>query len=184
MGNTSRYGWVYPEVGDPPNTSLHVKNALNAVEATVGGLDDAAAAAYGIEVRANANQNIVASSGANKLTFGAVTTPAAGGTGWTGNNTVTIPVSGRYACYASGSTAFAAGNNFGVAIHGAAAPAAGTPWLASPLFSTGQTDSFAAVTRWFPAGTQLCAWIYNNGSAFTLNPTANKPAEFIVWKVA
>ncbi|MEV6876243.1 hypothetical protein [Amycolatopsis sp. NPDC051128] len=184
MGNTGRYGWGWPETFDPPNLSLYIKNLAQAAEATVGGIEDAAAAAYGIEVRATANQNIVASSGATKLTFGSVTTPAAGGTGWTGNNTVTIPVSGRYSCYTAASTAFAAGNNFGVAIHGTTAPAAGTPWLASPLFSNGQTDSFAAVTRWLAAGTQLCAWIYNNGSAFTLNPSVNKPAEFIVWKVA
>ncbi|WP_290055669.1 hypothetical protein [Amycolatopsis solani] len=184
MGNTPRYGWAYPESFDPPATNLHIRDALLGAEATVGALDDAVAAAYGIEVRANAVQNIPASNGANKLTFGSVTQPAAGGTGWSGNNTVTIPVSGRYHCYASASTAFASGNNFGVGIHGIAAPSAGTPWLASPLFSNGQTDSFASVTRWFAAGTQLCAWIYNNGAAFALNPSTFKPAEFIVWKVA
>ncbi|MEV6646059.1 hypothetical protein [Amycolatopsis sp. NPDC051371] len=45
MGNTSRYGWAYPETVDPPNTALHLKNALTAVETTVGGLDDTAGAA-------------------------------------------------------------------------------------------------------------------------------------------
>ncbi|GAB3154298.1 hypothetical protein GCM10027258_57950 [Amycolatopsis stemonae] len=44
MGNTSRYGWPYPEVTDPPNTALHIKNALQAQEPTVGALADAVAA--------------------------------------------------------------------------------------------------------------------------------------------
>lgn len=184
MGNTSRYGWAWPEVGDPPNTSLHIKTALQAVESTVGTIDDALAAAFGIEVRANANQGpIGAGAGAVKLTFGAVAVPAAGGTGFAGSNTVTVPVAGRYSMYAAASTGFAAGNNFGVGIHGTSAPPAGTPWLASPTFATGQTDAFACATRFLAAGTQLCAYVYNNGSAITLNPATNKPAEFIVWKV-
>ncbi|WIY05468.1 hypothetical protein QRX60_17055 [Amycolatopsis mongoliensis] len=45
MGNTARYGWAFPEVTDPPNTSLHLKNLAQAVESTVGGLDDTAGAA-------------------------------------------------------------------------------------------------------------------------------------------
>ncbi len=183
MGNTARYGWGWPETFDPPNLSLYIKNLAQAVESTLGATDDAAAAAYGIEVRANANQSAGAGAGAVKLTFGSVTVPAAGGTGWAGNNTVTIPVTGKYSVYAAASTGFAANNNFGVGIHGTSAPAAGTPWLASPLFASGQTDAFVCVTRTFTAGTQLCAWLYNNGSAITLNPTTNKPAEFIVWKV-
>jgi hypothetical protein len=45
MGNTARYGWGYPEVTDSPNLSLYVKNLANAVETTVGTIDDAVAAA-------------------------------------------------------------------------------------------------------------------------------------------
>lgn len=44
MGNTARYGWPYPEVTDPPNTALHLKNGEQAIEATVGALADALAA--------------------------------------------------------------------------------------------------------------------------------------------
>lgn len=36
MGNTARYGWAFPEVTDPPNTSLHLKNLAQAVETTLG----------------------------------------------------------------------------------------------------------------------------------------------------
>ncbi len=50
MGNTSRYGWAYPEVTDPPNTALHLKNAEQAIEATVGGLDDTLAALMSVAV--------------------------------------------------------------------------------------------------------------------------------------
>lgn len=44
MGNTSRYGWGYPEVLDPPNISLYVKNLAQAVEATLGAIEDRLAA--------------------------------------------------------------------------------------------------------------------------------------------
>ena len=183
MGNTARYGWAYPELVDPPNTALHLKNLAQAVESTVGAVDDRVAALIGVEVRANANQAITASSGANKLTFGSVAQPANGVT-WTGNNTATTLSAGLYSCYVSASTAFAAGNNFAVAVGGSVAPGAGVPWYSGPLVASGQTDSFTMVTRWFPAGTALCAWLYNNGSAITLNPTVQRSAEFIVWKVA
>ncbi|GHG97544.1 hypothetical protein ACFORH_42950 [Amycolatopsis roodepoortensis] len=43
MGATSRYGWPYPELYDPPNTAAHIKAALESVEATTGALDDTVA---------------------------------------------------------------------------------------------------------------------------------------------
>lgn len=43
MGNTARYGWPYPEVTYSPNTSLHLKNAEQSIEVTVGSLADTVA---------------------------------------------------------------------------------------------------------------------------------------------
>ncbi len=134
-----------------------------------------------LEVRANANQPLANASGANKLTLATVVRNL--GITWSGNNTAAIPVDGRYALYCSAATSFAAGNNYGAAIHGPVAPGAGTAWYSAPSFSGGTTDTFTATTRWFAAGTQICPYVYNNGSAVTLNPASPRPAEFIIHKV-
>lgn len=132
----------------------------------------------GVEWLATATQAMAV--GANKLTF----STASGGNGivLTGGNTATLTYGGKYAIYASASKAFNAGNNFGVGIHAASAPAAGARWFSSPSFSSGATDVSTANTRYFVAGQVLCAYLYNNGSAFTLDP-ASRPAEFVIWKV-
>lgn len=134
-----------------------------------------------LEVRANANQTLANASGANKLTLATVVRNL--GIPWSGNNTATLPADGQYAIYCSAAAIFAAGNNFGAAIHGTSAPAAGTAWHSSPAFNTGTTDTFTSNTRWFAAGTQICPYAYNNGSAVTLNPASPRPAEFIIHKI-
>ncbi|RSD22011.1 hypothetical protein [Amycolatopsis eburnea] len=141
-----------------------------------------AASKVGGEWTANANQSITANSGANKLTFGGVRIPANGVT-LTTSNTVNIAVDGNYSIYAAAGAAFNAGNNFGVGIYGTGgAPAAGQSWYAAPHFASGQTEAACSATRFFAAGTQLCAYLYNNGNALTLNPTTGRVAEFAVWR--
>ncbi|HET6291026.1 MAG TPA: hypothetical protein VFG15_30315 [Amycolatopsis sp.] len=51
MGATSRYGWNYPEIGDPPNTAAHLRALAESVEATLGVLDDKLTVLSGIAFR-------------------------------------------------------------------------------------------------------------------------------------
>lgn len=141
------------------------------------------AARVGGEWQANANQSIGAGAGAVKLTFGGVRIPAQGGVTLTGSNTVNIAVDGLYNIYAAAGAPFNASNNFGVGIYGTGGgPTAGQAWYAAPHFASGQTEAMCSATRFFAAGTQLCAYLYNNGVALTLNPTTSRVAEFVVWR--
>lgn len=81
MGNTARYGWAYPEITDPPNTSLHIKNAINAIESTVGGLDDTAGAASrprGYVGGNSGNTDLNVNTGTEQILLSATFTAVAG----------------------------------------------------------------------------------------------------------
>lgn len=137
----------------------------------------------GVEVRATAQQT-GAAGGATKLNFGGVDQAAAGIT-WNGSNSATILTPGDYALYASVNLGSSATGNWGVGIHNStAAPGGTTPWLAAPLFATGQTDSFASTTLHLDAGQTLSAWFYNNeGATRTLNDPSHRPAVFRIKRV-
>ncbi|NBH01930.1 hypothetical protein [Amycolatopsis sp. SID8362] len=80
MGNTGRYGWGYPEVTDPPNLSLYVKNLALAVETTLGAIEDRLAALelYGLKFMGSSAPNTDQTIGVTetildeKVTFTAV----------------------------------------------------------------------------------------------------------------
>ncbi|MEV4053043.1 hypothetical protein AB0J55_17810 [Amycolatopsis sp. NPDC049688] len=140
------------------------------------------ASRIGGEWLANATQSIGSGAGAVKLTFGGVRIPANGVT-LTGGNTVNITTDGTYNIYAAAGAAFNASNNFGVGIYGTGGgPGAGQSWWAAPHFSSGTTEAACSAKRFFAAGTQLCAYLYNNGAALSLNPTTGRVAEFAVWR--
>ncbi|MEV8615696.1 hypothetical protein AB0383_48725 [Amycolatopsis sp. NPDC051373] len=135
----------------------------------------------GLAARANATQTIAAGG----LTFLNVTSaykPATGIT-WNGSNQATVVTAGIYSMYCGVSNGFLAGANYSCCIVGATAPGAGIAYVAAPTFSTTTTDSSVSTTRWLAAGTVIRPAIYNNASAFTLNPTTQKPAEFEMWRV-
>lgn len=189
---TPTYGFPYPTSGDTPAGHTQMQALAEALEARVAlvytkiaTVDPDATAPIGLHVRANANQTVGASGGAVKLTGLATNVKAPNGVSWnSGTSNLTISTSGVYAIYVSLAAPFAAGNNFGAACHlSAGGPAAGTPWIAAPLFSSGQTDSFAATTKYIDAGTVISPYVYNNGPALALNPTTVKPTEFSVWRV-
>ncbi|MEV8610115.1 hypothetical protein AB0383_19685 [Amycolatopsis sp. NPDC051373] len=134
----------------------------------------------GLAARASATQNIAA-GGLSFLNVGSAYRPAAGIT-WNGSNQATVVTAGKYSMYCGVSTGFINGANYSCCIVGAAAPGAGTAYVAAPTFSTNTTDSSVAATRWLAAGTVIRPAIYNNAAAFTLNPTTQKPAEFEIWR--
>lgn len=184
MGNTSRYGWAYPEVTDPPNTALHLKTAEQAIEATVGGIDDALAAfmvpsaPIGGEVVATGTaQNLAA--GSNKLVFASVAV-ALNGVTWTGNDTFTVGSAGVYSVYAQCRKNAAAVQD---AMAITTAPYADATLVIPGVSSSGgYGDVFVSGTVYLPAGTQLSAYYYNGGSSAQTYTT--RYPKFKVWKVA
>jgi hypothetical protein len=178
MGNTSRYGWPWPEVLDPPNLSLYIKNAMQAAETTVGALDDKVnAAAIGGEMVANAAQSLT-TGGAVRLSFGAVIQPANGIT-WNGTNTWTIVTAGVYSVYAQARKSIAAA---GDALHIGGTTYTDATLVIPGLATTGYGDVFVSGTRYFAAGTNLCAWYYS--ASATANTFTTRYPMFCVWKVA
>jgi hypothetical protein len=183
MGNTARYGWAYPEVTDPPNTALHLKNAEQAIEATVGGIDDAlaahiAAAPIGGEVKATGTGQTLA-AGSNKLIF-ASTLVAPNGITWNGSDTWTIVTAGVYSVYAQcRKNAAAVQDSMAVTT----APYNDATLLVPGLSSSGgYGDVFVSGTVYLAAGTQLSAYFYNGGSSAAAVTT--RYPMFKVWKVA
>jgi hypothetical protein len=177
MGNTSRYGWAYPEVTDPPNTALHLKNLANAVETTVGALTDSVAAAavpVGGEWAANAAQSLVSGT-ATKLTF-PTNTQASNGITFNGTDTWTIGTSRPYNIYAQCRKSIAAsGDSMAVTT----APYSDATLLLPGMATTGYGDVFVSGTIWLAAGTQISCYYYS-GSA-TANSVTTRFAKFKIW---
>jgi hypothetical protein len=183
MGTTARYGWPYPEVTDPPNTSLHLKNAEQAIETTVGGVADAlaafiATAPIGGEVVASGSAQTLA-AGSNKLVFASVAV-ALNGVTWTGNDTFTVGSGGVYSVYAQCRKNAAAVQD---AMAITTAPYADSTLLVPGLSSSGgYGDVFVSGTVYLAAGTPLSAYYYNGGSSAATYTT--RYPKFKIWKVA
>lgn len=178
MGNTSRYGWGYPEVTDPPNLSLYVKNLAQAVETTVGGLDDAAAAAaIGGEWK-DARTTPALAVGANKLQF-STNVVAPNGLTFNGTDTWTVVTTGLYSAFCQ--LRITANQNGGI-VMGATAYSDATHYLPFLGF-TGGPDYGLSGTVKLTAGQQFCFYFYDNGSATTIN-NALRNAMAKIWKVA
>lgn len=178
MGATSRYGWPYPELFDPPNTAAHIKAALEGAEATVGALDDKVnAAPVGGEMIANATQSLT-NGGAVRLSFAAVAQPANGIT-WNGSNTWTVVTPGVYAVYAQARKSVAAAQD---AMHITGTTYSDATLIIPGLSTTGYGDVFVSGARYFAAGTNLCAWYYSGSP--TADTVSTRRPIFSVWKVA
>lgn len=181
MGTTPVYAFRYPASTDSPNGPVQVANLATDLEAKIILMDAILnAAPIGGEYRAAGTQTMAATS-ATKMTFGTAIQVANGIT-WNGSNQFTVVTPGVYNMYATGAIGFVGGSSWGIGIHDSVgAPAGATPWISSPIFAAGNTDSFTMSTRYLTAGQTLCAWFYNNDAATrTLN--SGKFAEFRVWR--
>lgn len=177
MGATSRYGWNYPEIGDPPNTAAHLRALAEAVEATLGVVDDKVnAAPIGGEWRASATQNLV--TGVNKLQVPTVVRPPNGIT-FNGTDTWTVITPGVYSLW--GQLRSNALVNGGIAF-GAPVYADGTHILPFNSFSGGN-DYGNGGGVYLAAEQQFCAYFYNNNGATSTNHGL-RPAQVKIWKVA
>lgn len=127
----------------------------------------------GGEWKASAAQSLAV--GSNKLQFGTnVVLP--NGITYNGVDTFTVVTSRPYALWAQLRSSVAV--NGGIAF-GATTYADGTHILPFTGF-TGGPDYGTGGTVWLTAGTQFCAWFYNNGSATNTN-FALRPAQVKIW---
>ncbi|MFI6308499.1 hypothetical protein ACIBCH_41955 [Amycolatopsis thailandensis] len=163
MGATSRYGWAYPELFDPPNTAAHIKTALENVEATVGALDDKVATPIGGEWR-DARSNPALNTGANKLVFATNVVPANGLT-FNGTDTWQCQTSGPYAFF--GQLRSNAGVNGGICV-GATSYSDATHIVPFLGFTNGTDYAVSGVAN-LTVGQQFCFYFYNNGAATSIN---------------
>lgn len=184
MGTTPQYGIPYPQLSDAPNGPTQMQALATQVEASLSPVDakatslDVANRKAGGEWRASAGVTLV--TGSNKLAF-PTNVVASSNITFNGTDTWTINESGVYVMHLQLRTT-AANQDGALAVSGTSY-SDGTLLFPGTALRSLWGDFGHSPCGYIAAGTQICAYFYNNAANTTTN-FATRPPMFKIWRVA